>query len=427
MTLRQRRALWVILLLGFVLRLAWGVWARGGAPVAWYESGDQFSYYYYGSEIAQGRGYLSYISGQPTAYNPIGFPALLGALFFVVLHTPIPDNLYLAAVTMHIALSAATVWLVFIVGRAVAGVRVGLVGAAIFAVWPGVVFLVPTLLIEPTFTFLTTAAVAVGATADWSKGRPSWARLLTLGLVLGASVLVRPFSIWLVLGVLLAARAGGGSWKRAATSALVPLAVVVVMMVPWTLRNLDAMGALVPSSTNMGDTLCIDRFDGAAGGFHSADHEGCVDPSLSEVERNRGNTRKAISFVVNHPQREALQVVRRARFMLRDDHYGLTEVQNLGGEDPLSAEQVDDLSTAADAFWLVVLVASTVGSVLLVRRQVDPAALRVVATTALSLVIIPLLLWGNPRFHAPFMPFMAVTAGVSVVALLGRTPRWAPP
>ena len=58
------------------------------------------------------------------------------------------------------------------------------------------------------------------------------------------------------------------------------------MMVPWTIRNAVRLDAFVPTSTNTGDTLCLDRFEGANGGFRWADHEGCADPELPEVELN---------------------------------------------------------------------------------------------------------------------------------------------
>ena len=425
MTRAQRRILWAILGVGFGLRLAWALYARAEPPDKWYVSGDQYSYYYYGSEIAQGRGYLSYLSGEATAYYPIGYPVLLGALYFLVLHTPVPDNLLMATTLFHVVLGSATVGLVFVVGRAVGGVRAGLAAAAVLAVWPNAVFLGPTLLLEPTFMFLTMAAVALAIIHDWTSGVPSRSRLVLLGAVLGASVLVRPFSIWLVLGILLAARVSGASWRRAVHTVAVPLIIVILMMVPWTVRNLRAMDAFVPSSTNMGDTLCLDRWEGATGGFtFTPDHDGCVDPSLGEVSRNTGNTRKAIGFVVRHPQLEARQIVRRGHRMMADDHFGLDEVNNLGGDDPLSSRELGRLVPIADRYWYGVLLAAGVGVVLLVRARDRRPAIVLMGITGLGLLVVPLLLWGNPRFHGPLMPFLAVAAGVAVAAATERWERW---
>ena len=103
------------------------------------------------------------------------------------------------------------------------------------------------------------------------------------------------------------------------------------MMVPWTIRNAIRMDAFVPTSTNTGDTLCLDRFDGANGGFRWADHEGCADPTLPEVPRNSESTRMAINWVLDHPAREGLQIVRRAKLIFGSDNDGVLAVNTLGG------------------------------------------------------------------------------------------------
>jgi hypothetical protein len=39
------------------------------------------------------------------------------------------------------------------------------------------------------------------------------------------------------------------------------------------------------------------------------------------------------------------------------------------------------------------------------------------------LVVVPLLLWGNPRCHQPVVPFMAVSVGLLASALWGAMAR----
>jgi hypothetical protein len=46
--------------------------------------------------MAEGHGYVSYTTGQPTAYCPVGYPAMLAALFSFVAHSPLPDDDLLA-------------------------------------------------------------------------------------------------------------------------------------------------------------------------------------------------------------------------------------------------------------------------------------------------------------------------------------------
>lgn len=421
MTAVQRRLVWIVVAAAFGLRLAWALYARGEPPVDWFFSGDQYSYYHYGSEIAEGRGYIGYITGEATAYYPIGYPALLGALYFVVLHTPIPDDLLLATALFHVVLGTASVALTFVVGRAIAGYRVGLLAAVAMALFPNVIYQVATVQLETTFIFLVLACLAVIVTHDWSTGPPSLRRLVAFGAVLGGTVLVRPFVAVLLVGLASALLAVGAGWRRATAAVAVPVAAVVLISTPWAIRNAVQLDAFVPSSTNMGDTLCIDRNLDAKGGFRFADHDGCVDPGLPEVPRNRGNTKKAIEFVLEHPERELLQIVRRAKFMFRDDHDGIVAVQTLGGGAFLSERVVDVAVPLADWYFYVVLALSVAGLPAFAAQRRRPERL-IVASGLVGLLVIPLLLWGNPRFHLPLAPFMALSAALALDGAWRRRP-----
>jgi 4-amino-4-deoxy-L-arabinose transferase-like glycosyltransferase len=403
----------VVVGVAFALRLGWALAVRPEPPTQWYRSGDQFSYFHYGREIARGNGYISYVTGEATAYYPVGYPALLAVVYFVILHTPIPDDLLLATALLHVVLSTASVALVFVVGRAIAGVRAGLVAAAIMALFPNLVYQVATVQLETTFIFGVLAALAVIVTHDWSSGPPTARRLLGFGAVLGLVIVVRPFAAVLLVGLVAALLAVRSGWRRTLAAAGLVLLVVVGTSLPWTIRNAVAMDSFVPSSTNMGDTLCIDRNLDAKGGFRFAEHDGCVDPGLPEVPRNRGNTRKAIEFVLEHPERELLQIVRRARIMFESDHDGIEAVQTLGGGPFLSERVTDVAEPVADWYFRGVLALSVLGLVGFAARDRRPERL-LVASGLLGLLAIPLLLWGNPRFHLPLAPFMALSAALAL-------------
>lgn len=420
---REYRLLVVIATVAFGLRLAWLLYAKAEPPTSWLGAGDQYSYWYYGNEIAAGRGYVGYVTHVPTAYYPIGYPALLAALFFAVEHLHLPGDLMLWAGLMHVVFSTATVVPVFLIGRRVFNATVGMLAAVLLAVYPNAIYQVSTLQLETTFIFLSTAALAIIVLHDWSSGLPSRNRLLAFGFVLGLSVLVRPFSVWFVVGVFLAALAIRAGWRRAFITALVPTLVIVAMSIPWMIRNEIRMHAFVVTSTNTGDTLCLDRNMTAYGGFRFADHDGCVDPGLPEVPRNAGNTRKAISFVVHHPAREALQIVRRARYEFADDHDGIDATETLGSGRFLSSGMRDTLSGAADWYFFVTLGLAVVGLPLLVLRARRSPEARLVLVALLALLSIPLLLWGNQRFHLPLYPYVVVLAAASVDAAARRIAR----
>ncbi|HEX6423244.1 MAG TPA: glycosyltransferase family 39 protein [Acidimicrobiales bacterium] len=423
LTAAQRRGLLAVLVVAAVVRLVWLAYANVDPPEWYIPSGDSFSYWYYGNEIAEGRGYVNYLDGEATAYYPIGFPAILGALYWLGNHVPLVDvDLMLLTGVFQVAVSVATVWLTFVVGRRLVGPRAGLVAAGLLALFPNIVYQVTTIQVETTFIFLTMAALAVAVDHDWASGPPGRNRLLAFGALLSLSALTRPFSAPLLLGIGLAVLAVGAGWRRALVAVALPLAVVVVAFTPWTIRNAVQMGGFVPSSTNMGDTLCIDRSDDAHGGFRWSYHEGCADPELDEVERNRESTRLAVRWVIDNPRRELVQIGRRARIMFRDDHDAIVATEGLGSG-PIFSDTARRLwSSTGDWYFRLVLVASVAGLPLLVARSPRPQR-RLLLSVMVPLLVIPLLLWGNPRFHLPLVPFMVLAAAAVVSEVVVRGQR----
>ena len=424
LTRGQRRWLVAILAVALGARLAWALYATR-EPLPFY-SGDAYSYYYYGNQLAAGEGYVSYVTHEPTAYFPIGYPAILAGLFWFVQHTPIPDNLPMAGSLLNALLGTLAVGLVFVIARRLFDTRVGLVAAAITAVFPNLVFYVATLQLETAFIFFALAAVAVVVTHDWSAGPPGRARLLAFGTVLGLSALVRPFSLPFLAGLVAAVLVGGYGWRRAAAALAWVAIALVVVLTPWTIRNLVRMDSPVVFSTNMGDTLCQDRSLDSTGKFAFAPHclEGYEDVTLEELEvrRNSENTRRAIEFVREHPGKELELIRKRAWLMMKDDHDGLTAPESQGADLFLGHRLRTILGRTADWFFYAVLTLGALGLPAFVRGRRPVRVFVVIAM--LSLLVVPLGLWGNPRFHMPVLPFLAVTAAVPLARLpLGRRPR----
>ncbi|MGH9012333.1 MAG: glycosyltransferase family 39 protein [Acidimicrobiia bacterium] len=413
LTPAQRRWLVAILVAAAGVRLAWALYATQEPIRA--IGGDAYSYYYYGKELAAGDGYVNYLTGEPTAYYPIGYPAILAGLFWFVRHTPIPDNLPVAGSLLNAVLGTLSVGLVFVIVRRLFDARVGLVAAAITAVFPNLVFYVATFQIETTFIFLALAAVAVIVTHDWSTGPPGRARLMAFGAVFGLSALVRPFSLPLLLALVVAVLAAGYGWRRALAALGWPLLALVVMLMPWTVRNIVVMDAPIVFSTNMGDTLCLDRSLDATGQFRFATHAGCAAPDTPEVKRNSESTRRAIEFVLEHPDKELELIAKRAWYMMENDHDGLIAVEAGEANRLLGHRLRTVLTRAADWFFYASLVLAAVGLPAFFRGR-RPGRLFVVVAM-LSLIAVPLGLWGNPRFHLPVLPFVAMAAAVPLTRL----------
>jgi 4-amino-4-deoxy-L-arabinose transferase-like glycosyltransferase len=331
----ELRWLAAILVLATALRVAWVLYVDR-PPQGLH---DPLFYFLYATQIADGNGYRL-LDGSPTAYYPIGYPAALGAVYALVKHTPIPDNLVLASGFFNVFLGVATVALGYAVARRLFNTSVGLLSALWLAVFPNLIFHTGTFLSETLFNFLIMASLLVLLADDWRERPPSRARMLTFGAVLGLSALVRPISLLFLPIVAIVWWYAGFGWRRALESTGLALVMAAAVIAPWTIRNIVVMKSFVVISTNLGDDLCMGHYPGAYGGFSLP--VDCFDPSRYagverpgfETRRNDDNMRRAIRFAVHHPRGELKLLSSKSWYLwAKGDHDGLWAVESYG-DDP---------------------------------------------------------------------------------------------
>lgn len=419
-TRTELRLLAVILSLAFVLRFIWVLYAMR-EPQGIH---DPAFYIGYGQSIADGMGYqlpaVGDIGAGPTAYYPIGYPAVLGAVFALVTHTPIPDNLTLSAGFFQLFLGVASVAMVYEVGRRLFGLRVGLLAGLWVALFPNLIFHTATFLTETLFIFLVEAALLVLVAEDWRARPPSLSRLAAFGLLLGLSALVRPISLLLlpiVPVVWLVAKFG---WQRALLDTGAILVVTAAVIAPWTIRNAVQLDAVVIISTNLGDNLCMGHFAGAPGHFalpescfDSAEYAGLDRPAF-EVERNNDNIQKAIEYALDHPVVELKLLSQKALHLWEHDHDGLRAVESYGDDIFIDAGFQTVLERTADIYFFVTISIGGLGLLGLVLSPRDPRRLYLLLGL-LAFAGIPLVFFGDARFHVPVMPLLVIPAAWAVV------------
>jgi 4-amino-4-deoxy-L-arabinose transferase-like glycosyltransferase len=405
-------------------RALFAVWASRGAPTAAVVT-DQFMYWFHGQNLAHGRGYVAYLRGTPTAYNPVGWPLMLAGVIGVTGWLGLDRYDVTAAVLLQLTLGVLVVWLVYLLAEAALGRRIALVAASFVALWPSQIAAVATFSIESSFTASYLAALLLLVRHDWSVGAPTHRRVAAFGVAIGLSAQIRPFSIPMLLGLGAALLVTGHGWRTALKSTGLAVGCALVVFVPWTIRNAVRMDAFVPSSTNLGDTMCMSRFPGSDGSFAFAGHEWCADPELPEVERNSANMRAALRFVRDHPGEEVQLVARRFARMMAHDHITLDEVVNNWGVTASSVERLPPLARLSDAYYLLMMGLATAGISVLVRDRRRSPGVVVLGCAALTLLVIPLGLWGAPRFHVPLLPLLSIAAATTVVQLVELVgPRW---
>lgn len=242
--------------LGLVLRLAVVAWAAPRFP----PSEDGHYYHVVATRIADGLGYTwLWPDGAVTyaAHYPVGYPALIGALYAIFGEHPA------VAMVLNAILGAASAWAAHRMAASVATRRGALVAGLSIAAHPGLVFYTPALMTEGA----AMALLALAAACVTSSGpTPNRSRALGVAFLLGVATLIRPPSLLVapLYGFLLfpAAR------LRVKTLwALVVVAFALFVCAPWTARNCHRMNACVLVSANAGWNLFIGAAKGATGTF----------------------------------------------------------------------------------------------------------------------------------------------------------------
>jgi 4-amino-4-deoxy-L-arabinose transferase-like glycosyltransferase len=207
-------------------------------------------YYYFGAErIAQGLGYSEdvWINGRPEwkpwVHYPVGYSALLGALFTVF------GTSTLVAPLFNALLGTATAVVTYELARRGLTEQRARIAGALVALHPG---LIAQSALVMTETLAACLLVVAGLCAVSARDRG--ARLLPFGLSIGVATLVRPASLLLLpLGFVGHRR----NLRALLTAGVLALCGTFVVVLPWTLRNCQRLDGCALVSTNGGWNLAI--------------------------------------------------------------------------------------------------------------------------------------------------------------------------
>jgi 4-amino-4-deoxy-L-arabinose transferase-like glycosyltransferase len=396
--------------LGFAVRAGWCAIAARRPDVF----GDPFTYLHHADDIAAGRGYVTYFYAAPTAYFPVGYPALVGGLLWAMRLVAGAATAMQAAIVLNLVAGTATVWLTYLITLRLADRRAARVAAALVAVFPGLVFFSATAYVETVFTALVMLFAWMISRRD--ELVPGAARLVALGLVFGGLALVRP--VVLPFAVVLAFVWRHAGWRASlrATATIVLIAAIVIT--PWSIRSSKALHGFVLVATNTGDDLCTGHSSFSTGeyvdlGTHcwlgydgvSADH--------LEVERDRAGTRGAIGYAAHHPTREATLLVEKAWHLVAHDHEGVLAVDSYGDQPVLPDAVRVGAKLVADVWWWALVLLAIAGLRALWRAGPPGRILLGFAAVVLG---VPLVLFGGARFHVPVAPIMAIAAALTLTS-----------
>ena len=389
-----------VVALAGALRLAWVLYAK--TEPLWFF--DPWSYDRLAAALAEGRGYVNE-AGQPTAYYPPGYPAVLGVVYWLAGHRPV------AGEALNVVLGTLTAGLVYWIGSRAFGRPAGLLAALAFAVFPSHILYVSQLHSEVVFTTAYLLALGLLLAAPPPGDRrwvPFW---LATGLVIGAAGLIRPTALSLLAVVPFALRPRGTPWSALARGTLLALVAAAAVVTPWVVRNAVRVGA--PAiATNAGIDFWIGNHEGASGLFvmPPPDVFPIISTDLQEQERHDYHRGFELGwrFIKQRPL-EALRLLPlKAYHLYTDDAHAVTTAETWGHTVFLPEGGRRALRSLTDGFYYFVAAGAVAGLILPVggaQRRRWPLAAALGGWTLVHLVF-----FGEPRFHLPVTPVMAVLA-----------------
>jgi 4-amino-4-deoxy-L-arabinose transferase-like glycosyltransferase len=389
-----------VIALAGVVRLAWVLYAKT-EPVWFF---DPWQYDRLATALAEGRGYVNE-AGQPTAYYPPGYPAVLGAIYWLAGHRPA------AGEALNVVLGALTAGLVYWIASRAFGRPAGLLAALAFAVFPSHILYVSQLHSEVVFTAAYLLALGLLLAAPLPGERrwvPFW---LAAGLAIGIASLMRPVALSLLVVIPFALRPRGTPWSALARGALLALAGTALVVTPWVIRNAVRVGS--PTiATSAGIDFWIGNHEGASGLWSMAPPEVFPRVSTDLLEQERHDYRRGLElgwrFIREQPLDALGLLPLKAYHLYTDDATAVTTAETWGHTVFLSEGGRRVLRTLTDGFYYFVAAGAIAGLILPVggtQRRRWPLAAALGGWTLVHLVF-----FGDPRFHLPVTPVMAVLA-----------------
>jgi 4-amino-4-deoxy-L-arabinose transferase-like glycosyltransferase len=391
---------------------------------------DAYDYDLHARSIAGGDGYPESgygPPGSPSAIRSPAYPYVLGAVYRLA-GSEVDAGRLAGAV-----LGATAVGLICLIATRIWGRRVGLVAAAMAALYPPLVLLSRELFAESLFIVALLAAAAAVLALGRSSQPLRWA--VAAGLLCGLAALTTKAGVLVVIPIALGvwtSRPGPGAGRLAAPVTVVACAALV--LAPWALRNAVEFGRLIPISTSTGFAL--------AGTYNSVSFENDAYPGgwrssvkvpeyrplfhLPDVEEGTLDAtlrREASEFALDHPayvvEVAARNLLRLASLSGGSVVEGDVEVVDIGIGNRVTAAEKVGFGVAA------LLAVLGVAAIVLTRRPRkldDGAVRRPIPRGPWFLWLIPVILIaaaapvaGLPRYRLPADPFLLMLAAVGAV------------
>jgi 4-amino-4-deoxy-L-arabinose transferase-like glycosyltransferase len=403
----------IALLTGIVIRLLVAIFlpVEPMSDSAWYVTRAK--------EISEGLGYQE--NGLPTAFWPIGWPAILAGGYALV------GSMRVTIVLLNLIGSLAIMLLILWYGTKLTGhAIVGRVALLAYAFYPNHIAYTSKAATEIVYT-----AIVMGAFALMIQTRNRVHLLFVSGLIFGGATLVKPQTIAFPVGAAIALFLiyRSFSWPSMIRATVIVYIGLLLVVLPWTYRNLVVLGEPVLVSTNGGVSLLMGANDQVTG-RHFDYHETPVFSQLGipwenrvarQVELDKLQTQTAISWIRENKWYYIAWMPKKILMLWSKDTDGFWAYDY---SYPDSTRTIRVLQVANQLYYAVVVLLS-IGCAIsaaigIVKRSENSALLGFLFCMPVFVSLIAAVFTGQIRYHFPAMPFLFVAGAWMLLKLLGN-------
>jgi len=376
------QAKWIVFLFPLALHLLWIVFIPN-EPIS-----DPYIYHTSAVSIAAGHGYIDDL-GKPAGRWAPGYPFYIA--FFYWLFKP----------SYSVAFAANFISTIFLVAGVYAftsrlyNKNVAWIASLLTALWPSFILYNTVIASDILFSALLIWALYFA----WIALQEKNLFIATFsGILFGFATLTRQQALVMPLVLFVM------EWvqkKSIGKSLLFFLGISVIMLIiclPWTIRNEKVFGHYSLVSINFGDALWY--------GNHSKEvTKPFVDPKLSLYENNERLGHEAIRYILDNPGTYFLNCLKRIYVTLNSESIAV-DWNKIGIKRALGSGAILPLTVVTNGAWFLLLIGVVWSLLTKIFQKQDW-----ILITIIILLSIPfILILGEERYHIYLIPYLLILA-----------------
>ena len=239
-----------------------------------------------------------------------------------------------------------------------------------------------------------------------------------MGLLCGGSILVRPVTLFFpVVIFIFLLRIKKQSFKSSLLRTALVIFGILLLLVPWTVRNKKVLGHWILVSTNSGYNFWIGNNPEAKGTFtpEVAEVLNVID---DEVERYYLGYREGFNFILNRPDKFLLLIPRKLFYLFLTDTFSFYYLLTSAGKSSTGWLAAVG-GVLFELYYLLILLLGVAG-ILLPLRDESRSGMKLICWVLGYWVFFHMFLFTIDRYHFPIMPLIISLASRSIWRWVGK-------